>query len=72
MKQLMTVPFNNDLTRQQSNDNNNYIDFSIRSFDNMGQTNFNKTSLRSITQLYLKLRFIMNLKLDPILTLKPY
>jgi hypothetical protein len=40
MKQILTFQLN-DLQRQQSNDNNKYIDFSIRSFDKMEQTNMN-------------------------------
>ena len=40
MKQILTFQLN-DLQRQQSNDNNKSIDFSIRSFDKMEQTNMN-------------------------------
>ena len=45
MKQILTFQLN-DLQRQQSNDNNNYIDFSIRSFDKNGTDKYELNKLK--------------------------
>ena len=45
MKQILTFQLN-DLQRQQSNDNNKYIDFSIRSFDKKGTDKYELNKLK--------------------------